>query len=59
MDRILYTDIKTELVELLIEKEQKIMAASVLTLEPILDTPNVEFAAGIPRTTKIRRMTGA
>jgi asparagine synthase (glutamine-hydrolysing) len=48
LHRLLYTDIKTYLVELLMKQDQMSMAASVESRVPFLDHVLVEFAASIP-----------
>jgi asparagine synthase (glutamine-hydrolysing) len=48
LKRLLYTDIHTYLVELLMKQDQMSMAASIESRVPFLDHPLVEFAAGIP-----------
>jgi asparagine synthase (glutamine-hydrolysing) len=48
LGRLLYTDIKTYLVELLMKQDQMSMAASVESRVPFLDHKLVEFAATIP-----------
>ena len=46
LDRLLYADVKTYLVELLMKQDQMSMAASVESRVPFLDHQLVEFAAG-------------
>jgi asparagine synthase (glutamine-hydrolysing) len=48
LKRLLYTDINTYLVELLMKQDQMSMAASIESRVPFLDHPLVEFAASIP-----------
>jgi asparagine synthase (glutamine-hydrolysing) len=48
LHRLLYTDIKTYLVELLMKQDQMSMAASVESRVPFLDHRLVEFTASIP-----------
>ena len=48
LHRLLYTDIKTYLVELLMKQDQMSMAASVESRVPFLDHELVEFTASIP-----------
>jgi len=48
LHRMLYTDTKTYLVELLMKQDQMSMAASVESRVPFLDHELVEFAASIP-----------
>jgi len=56
--RMLYTDIKTYLVELLMKQDQMSMAASIESRVPFLDHQLVEFTAGIPARYSIRGMEG-
>lgn len=56
--RLLYTDIKTYLIELCMKQDNMSMAASIESRVPFLDHPLVEFAAGIPSQYKIRGLTG-
>jgi asparagine synthase (glutamine-hydrolysing) len=58
LDRLLYTDIKTYLVELCMKQDQMSMAASVESRVPFLDHVLVEFALGIPASLKTRGLTG-
>jgi asparagine synthase (glutamine-hydrolysing) len=55
---MLYTDIKTYLVELLMKQDNMSMAASIESRVPFLDHPLVEFATGIPRQLQVRGMAG-
>jgi asparagine synthase (glutamine-hydrolysing) len=55
---MLYTDIKTYLVELCMKQDQMSMAASVESRVPFLDHALVEFAARIPAQFKIRGLAG-
>jgi len=48
LHRLLYTDIKTYLVELLMKQDQMSMAASIESRVPFLDHVLVEFTASIP-----------
>ncbi len=57
LDRLLYTDLKTYLVELLMKQDQMSMAASIESRVPFLDHPLVEFAAGLPPRMKLRGFT--
>ena len=57
LDRLLYTDLKTYLVELLMKQDQMSMAASIESRVPFLDHKLVEFAAGLPRRMKLRGFT--
>jgi asparagine synthase (glutamine-hydrolysing) len=54
LDRLLYADMKTYLVELLMKQDQMSMAASIESRVPFLDHKLVEFAAGLPPRTKLR-----
>ena len=54
LDRLLYTDLKTYLVELLMKQDQMSMAASIESRVPFLDHHLVEFAAGLPTRMKLR-----
>jgi asparagine synthase (glutamine-hydrolysing) len=56
--RMLYTDIKTYLVELCMKQDQMSMAASVESRVPFLDHLLVEFAARIPARFKTRGLEG-
>jgi asparagine synthase (glutamine-hydrolysing) len=53
LDRVLYADIKTYLVELLMKQDQMSMAASIESRVPFLDHRLVEFAAGLPDDCKL------
>jgi asparagine synthase (glutamine-hydrolysing) len=57
LDRLLYTDMKTYLVELLMKQDQMSMAASIESRVPFLDHQLVEFAAGLPGRMKLRGLT--
>ena len=48
LDRMLYADMKTYLVELLMKQDQMSMAASIESRVPFLDHKLVEFAATLP-----------
>ena len=56
--RLLYTDIKTYLVELLMKQDQMSMAASIESRVPFLDHVLVEFSARIPAKYSTRGMAG-
>ena len=58
LQRLLYTDIKTYLVELLMKQDNMSMAASIESRVPFLDHPLVEFATNIPRQLQLRGLTG-
>ena len=57
LDRLLYADIKTYLVELLMKQDQMSMAASIESRVPFLDHKLVEFAAALPARLKLRGFT--
>jgi asparagine synthase (glutamine-hydrolysing) len=57
LDRLLYTDMKTYLVGLLMKQDQMSMAASIESRVPFLDHRLVEFAAGLPERMKLRGLT--
>ncbi|HEY3886855.1 MAG TPA: asparagine synthase (glutamine-hydrolyzing), partial [Vicinamibacterales bacterium] len=57
LDRLLYADLKTYLVELLMKQDQMSMAASIESRVPFLDHPLVEFAAALPPRMKLRGLT--
>ena len=54
LDRLLYADLKTYLVELLMKQDQMSMAASIESRVPFLDHKLVEFAAALPVRMKLR-----
>ncbi|MGH9720897.1 MAG: asparagine synthase (glutamine-hydrolyzing) [Bryobacteraceae bacterium] len=54
LDRLLYADQKTYLVELLMKQDQMSMSASIESRVPFLDHPFVEFASRVPASLKIR-----
>ena len=58
LHRLLYTDVKTYLVELLMKQDQMSMAASVESRVPFLDHALVEFTASIPAKYSTRGMAG-
>jgi asparagine synthase (glutamine-hydrolysing) len=58
LHRLLYTDIKTYLVELLMKQDQMSMAASIESRVPFLDHLLVEFAVSIPAKYSTRGMAG-
>jgi asparagine synthase (glutamine-hydrolysing) len=55
LQRILYADQKTYLVELLMKQDQMSMASSIESRVPFLDHTLVEFAMSVPDSLKIRR----
>src|SRR5262245_10333260 len=57
LDRLLYADIKTYLVELLMKQDQMSMATSIESRVPFLDHQLVEFAATLPDEWKLRGLT--
>ena len=57
LDRLLYADLKTYLVELLMKQDQMSMAASIESRVPFLDHQLVEFAAALPPRMKLRGFT--
>jgi asparagine synthase (glutamine-hydrolysing) len=56
--RLLYTDIKTYLVKLLMKQDTMSMAASVESRVPFLDHGVVEFAARIPASFSVKGLAG-
>src|ERR1700751_525852 len=58
LQRLLYTDIKTYLVELLMKQDNMSMAASIESRVPFLDHVLVEFATRIPREVQIQGFAG-
>ncbi len=56
--RMLYADLKTYLVELLMKQDQMSMACSIESRVPFLDHTLVEFAAGVPGRLKTRGAEG-
>ena len=58
LQRLLYADMKTYLVELLMKQDQMSMSASIESRVPFLDHSFVEFAAGVPDHMKLRGSTG-
>ena len=54
LERMLYADQKTYLVELLMKQDQMSMACSIESRVPFLDHPFVEFASRVPQSLKIR-----
>jgi len=57
LDRLLYTDTKTYLHELLMKQDQMSMAASIESRVPFLDHKLVEFTAKLPEKMKLRGRT--
>jgi asparagine synthase (glutamine-hydrolysing) len=58
LQRLLYTDIKTYLVELLMKQDNMSMAASIESRVPFLDHVLVEFATNIPQQVQLKGMAG-
>ena len=58
LHRLLYTDIKTYLVELLMKQDQMSMAASIESRVPFLDHKLVEFTATVPARYSIKGLSG-
>ena len=58
LHRLLYTDIRTYMVELLMKQDQMSMAASIESRVPFLDHQLVEFTARIPARESIRWLSG-
>jgi asparagine synthase (glutamine-hydrolysing) len=57
LDRLLYADMKTYLVELLMKQDQMSMATSIESRVPFLDHRLVEFAAQLPDEWKLSGLT--
>jgi asparagine synthase (glutamine-hydrolysing) len=57
LNRVLYADLKTYLVELLMKQDQMSMAASIESRVPFLDHKLVEFASVLAPSTKLRGLT--
>ncbi|MGA8273495.1 MAG: asparagine synthase (glutamine-hydrolyzing) [Candidatus Sulfotelmatobacter sp.] len=58
LQRLLYTDIKTYLVELLMKQDNMSMAASIESRVPFLDHVLVEWATRVPASIQIHGNTG-
>lgn len=58
LQRMLYTDIKTYLVELLMKQDNMSMAASIESRVPFLDHLLVEFAVNIPSSHQLIGLSG-
>jgi asparagine synthase (glutamine-hydrolysing) len=58
LQRLLYTDIKTYLVELLMKQDNMSMAASIESRVPFLDHVLVEWAMGVPANIQIHGTAG-
>ena len=58
LQRLLYPDIKTYLVELLMKQDNMSMAASIESRAPFLDHPLVEFATNIPQELQVGGLAG-
>ena len=57
LDRLLYADMKTYLVELLMKQDQMSMATSIESRVPFLDHELVEFSASLPDRWKLSGFT--
>ena len=57
LGRLLYTDVKTYLVELLMKQDQMSMSTSIESRVPFLDHVLVEFAARLPERLKLNGFT--
>ncbi len=57
LDRLLYADVKTYLVELLMKQDQMSMAASIESRVPFIDHELVEFSARLPDEWKLSGLT--
>jgi asparagine synthase (glutamine-hydrolysing) len=57
LDRLLYADLKTYLVELLMKQDQMSMATSIESRVPFLDHRLVEYAATLPDAWKLQGWT--
>jgi asparagine synthase (glutamine-hydrolysing) len=57
LGKLLYTDVKTYLVELLMKQDQMSMSTSIESRVPFLDHTLVEFAARLPDRVKLRGLT--
>ncbi len=57
LQRVLYTDIKTYLVELLMKQDQMSMATSIESRVPFLDHVLVEYVASLPSKWKLSGLT--
>jgi asparagine synthase (glutamine-hydrolysing) len=57
LGRLLYTDVKTYLVELLMKQDQMSMSTSIESRVPFLDHQLVEFAARLPDRMKLQGFT--
>ncbi|HYU47543.1 MAG TPA: asparagine synthase (glutamine-hydrolyzing) [Terriglobales bacterium] len=58
LQRLLYTDVKTYLVELLMKQDNMSMAAAIESRVPFLDHVLVEFASRIPREVQLKGLAG-
>ena len=58
LQRLLYTDIKTYLLELLMKQDNMSMAASIESRVPFLDHVLVEFATNIPQEVQLKGLAG-
>ncbi len=58
LQRLLYTDVKTYLVELLMKQDNMSMAASIESRVPFLDHRLAEFAVNIPQRMQVSGLNG-
>ncbi len=58
LHRLLYTDLNSYLIELLMKQDQMSMAASIESRVPFLDHPLVEFTARIPAQYETKGLAG-
>jgi asparagine synthase (glutamine-hydrolysing) len=58
LHRMLYTDVHTYLIELLMKQDQMSMAASIESRVPFLDHPLVEFSTQIPERLLVHGLSG-
>ena len=58
LQRLLYTDVKTYLVELLMKQDNMSMAASIESRVPFLDHTLAEFAINVPAKHQLRGLSG-
>lgn len=58
LDRLLYADQKTYLVQLLMKQDRMSMAASIESRVPFLDHPFVEFSTRVPDSLKLKGRVG-
>jgi len=58
LQRLLYTDLQTYLIELLMKQDNMSMAASIESRVPFLDHVLVEFATNIPQEVQLKGLAG-